>query len=185
MAQTTKNALAASLKKMVAKKTLDNITVKDIVEDCGVRRQTFYYHFHDIFELIEWIYITEIAKAIEDNKTHSTWNQGFLQLFQYILDNKAFVLNTCRSVNREELEKNIYEGSYFLLYGVVEEQSVGLNVSEEDKKFVADFYKYSFACTLLDWINKGMKEDPKVIIEHIDVLITGNIRRYLLHYNRE
>ena len=56
MAQTTKRALAASLKKLAAKKPLDKITVIDITEDCGVNRQTFYYHFQDIFDLVEWIF---------------------------------------------------------------------------------------------------------------------------------
>ena len=55
MSLTTKRALAESLKKLLSKRGLDKITVKDIVEDCGVNRQTFYYHFHDIYDLTEWI----------------------------------------------------------------------------------------------------------------------------------
>ena len=47
MSLLTEKALAASLKKLLEKKTLDKITVKDITDDCGVNRQTFYYHFHD------------------------------------------------------------------------------------------------------------------------------------------
>ncbi len=43
------------LRKLLEKKTLDKITVKDITDDCGVNRQTFYYHFHDVYDLVEWI----------------------------------------------------------------------------------------------------------------------------------
>ena len=59
MSQTTKRALAQSLKHLMEQKPLEKITVVDISEDCGVNRQTFYYHFQDIYDLIEWIYINE------------------------------------------------------------------------------------------------------------------------------
>ena len=55
MSQMTKRALAASLKKLLADRPLDKVTVTDIAEDCGVGRQTFYYHFEDIYGLVEWI----------------------------------------------------------------------------------------------------------------------------------
>lgn len=53
MSQTTKKAIAASLKKLLTKKPLSKITINDIVEDCGITRQTFDYHFADIYDLIE------------------------------------------------------------------------------------------------------------------------------------
>ena len=53
MSEITKKALAASLKKLLEQKTLDKITVVDLAEDCGVNRQTFYYHFQDIYDLVE------------------------------------------------------------------------------------------------------------------------------------
>ena len=64
MSQTTKRALAASLEKLLAKKPLDKITVIDIVEDCEVNRQTFYYHFRDIYDLLEWTLLNETSKAL-------------------------------------------------------------------------------------------------------------------------
>lgn len=183
ISQTTKKALAASLKKMLAKTTLDNITVKDIAEDCEVNRQTFYYHFQDIFALIEWIYTSEAAKAIDGKKTHDTWQQGFFHVFEYMLENKALVMNTYRSMSREHLEKYLYDVTYSLMIGVVEEQSAGLNVKEENKKFIASFYKFAFVGIVLDWIRTGMKEDPGKIIENIELLISGDIRKALEKYN--
>ena len=57
MSQITKNALAASLKKLLSKKELSKITITNITEECGVNRQTFYYHFKDIYDLLEWIFM--------------------------------------------------------------------------------------------------------------------------------
>lgn len=77
MAQTTKRALAASLKKILAVKPLNKITVVDIVSDCEVNRQTFYYHFRDIYDLMEWILADEAARVIGSQRTYATWQQGY------------------------------------------------------------------------------------------------------------
>ncbi|GKX68856.1 TetR-like C-terminal domain-containing protein [Inconstantimicrobium mannanitabidum] len=175
MSQTTKKALATSLKKLSMDRPLDKITVVDIVEDCEVNRQTFYYHFNDIYDLVEWVYLSEATKALGDKKTYDTWQQGFLQLFEYVLNNKAFVNNTYHSVSREHLERYLYNESYNLLIDVVEEQAAGIPVREEDKKFIADFYKYAFVGLMVDWIRTGMKVNPEDIISKLDTLIHGQI----------
>jgi probable dihydroxyacetone kinase regulator len=182
MAQTTKRALASSLKKLLLKKPLDKITVVDIVEDCEVNRQTFYYHFKDIFDLIEWICLDEASKALGENKTYDTWEDGFLQLFYAVLENKPFIMNAYHSISREQVERYLYDVTYSLLIKVVEEKAVGMSVRDEDKAFIANFYKYAFVGIMLDWIKKGMRDDPKSIIEHLSVLIHGDLTRALEKY---
>ena len=59
VSQTTKRALEASLKKLLLQKPLNKITINDITEDCGVNRMTFYYHFKDIYDLVDWIMVEE------------------------------------------------------------------------------------------------------------------------------
>ena len=108
MAQTTKKAFATSLKKLLSQKPLDKIKITDITEDCEVNRQTFYYHFKDIYDLLEWVYTNEATRALGDKKTYDTWQEGFYEIFEYILENKTFVLNTYNSVSREYLERYLY-----------------------------------------------------------------------------
>ena len=175
MSQTTKRALAASLKKLLAEKSLDKITVTDIVDDCEVNRQTFYYHFKDIYDLVEWIYSNEATKALDGKKTYDTWQQGFLQIFEYVLENKAFVKNTYYSISREHLEGYLHNETYNLLIGVIEEKAAGIPVRDDDKAFIAHFYKYAFVGLMLEWVRKGMKEKPSAIIEHLSTLIHGDI----------
>lgn len=182
MAQTTKRALAASLKKLLQKKTLDKITVIDIVEDCEVNRQTFYYHFKDIYDLIEWTLLDEATRALDGKKTYDTWQQGFLQILDALLEDKIFITNVYHSVSREHVENYLYRLTYELLIAVVEEKAVGMNVRGEDKKFIADFYKYAFVGLTLDWIRRGMKEAPQAVIEHLNILIRGDITRALNRY---
>ena len=89
MSQTTKRALSASLKALLSQRCLDNITVKDIVEDCEVNRQTFYYHFQDIYDLLRWTFEQEAERLLAGKKDTDTWQEGFLSTFRYVLANRS------------------------------------------------------------------------------------------------
>lgn len=179
MSDITKRALEASLKNLLLQKPLNKITVGDIANDCGINRMTFYYHFKDIYDLIEWSCVEDATKALEGKKTYDTWQEGFLNIFNAVLDNKPFIMNVYRSVSREQIEMYLYKLTYNLLIDVVNEKSVGMAVSDEDKKFIADFYKYAFVGIMLNWIRNDMKEEPKQIVDRLSVLIHGNITRTL------
>lgn len=185
MSQTTKRALEASLKNLLLQKPLDKITINDIAEDCGINRMTFYYHFRDIFDLVEWSCVEDATKALEGKKTYDTWQQGFLHIFEAVLANKPFIMNVYHSVSREQVEIYLYKLTYNLMVGVVEEKAEGMTVREEDKKFIADFYKFAFVGLMLDWIKNGMREEPKIIIERLDLLVHGNITYALNNYRTD
>ena len=185
MSQITKRALAESLKKLLLEKPLDRITVSDITEDCGVSRMTFYYHFKDVYDLIEWTWLQEAERALDGQKTYDTWQQGFLQIFQLVQENRAFVMNLYHSISREQVERYLYRLTYQLRIGVVEEKSAGMSVRDEDKKFIADFYKYAFVGLMLDWIRGGMKGEPQVLIDRLSVLIRGDVEKALNHYRAD
>lgn len=182
MAHLTKKALEASLKTLLMKKPLDKITISEIADGCGINRMTFYYHFKDIYDLVEWCLVEDAAKTLGDKKTYSTWQQGFLQIFEHVQENKPLMMNVYNSISREQVERYLYKLSYDLLINVVEEQAEGISVSDKDKHFIADVYKYVFVGLVLDWIKNGMLEDPKRIIERLDILIQGDFKKALRAY---
>lgn len=175
MSQTTKRALEASLKNLLLQKPLDKITINDIAEDCGISRMTFYYHFKDIYDLVEWACVEDAARALEGKKTYDTWQEGFLNIFRVVQDNKPFIINVYRSAGRERVAHYLNPLIHSLLLDVVEEKSVGMTVNEQDKNFIADFYEYAFIGMVLNWINDNMREDPALIVERTSKLIHGNV----------
>lgn len=179
MSQTTKRALAASLKTLLLQKPLNKITINDIAEDCGISRMTFYYHFKDIYDLVEWICVEDAARALEGKKTYDTWQKGFLNIFHVVQANKPFILNVYRCVSRERIEQYLNPLIRNLILGAVEEKSAGLTVDEGDRQFIAGFYEHAFVGVMLDWIDGNMKEDPAVIVERTSRLVHGNIVRAL------
>jgi len=182
MLKTAKYAFAESLKKMLEKTTLDQITVKDIVEDCGVSRQAFYYYFNDIYDLLEWIYIAEAEAALADNRDIDTWQRGYCQMLLRLRENQALVMNTYRSIRRDYLETFMYDLLFNLIYPVVVTQAEGMNVEKEHKEFIARFYSLAIIAIGLDWVRTGMKEDPEAIVEQVSVLVKGDFKKALVKY---
>jgi probable dihydroxyacetone kinase regulator len=178
----TKKALAQSLKNLMKNSTLDHITVKDVVTECGVNRQTFYYHFQDIYDLVEWIYKTEAVETIANYKSYGTWQQGFLMIFEYVGNNLEFCTNCFNSIGREPLHRFLYTATFDLLIGVVNEVAEGTKVQEKEKRFIANFYCYAFIGIMTQWIREGAKEQPKDIIRDINRLIEGDIKKAIEKY---
>lgn len=181
---TTKTALAESLKKLVLKKRLEKITINDLTADCGISRMAFYYHFKDIYDLVEWVCMEDGRKALQDKKTYDTWQEGMCQVFDAVLENKDFILNVYRSIGREKIESYLYKFTYDMIKDVVEEKCRGIDLAADHKVFIADFYKYGFVGIMLDWISCGMKADYEEIVENMGVMLHGNIARSIKNFER-
>ena len=155
MSELTKRALEQSLKNLLLQKPLIKITISDIADDCGINRMTFYYHFKDIYDLVEWSCQEDAAKALAGKKTYETWQQGFEQIFEAVLAIKPFIMNVYHSVSREQVENYLYQLTYDLLEGVVEEQAAGMSVRPEDKAFIANVYKYALQAAAKLYISRN------------------------------
>ena len=140
MSQITKYALENSLKNLLLQKPLDKITISDITDDCGISRMTFYYHFKDIYDLVEWSCFEDARKALQENKTYETWQQGYLQIFEEVKKNKPFIMNVYKCVHRERVEKYLQPLVNNLVLNVINEEAQNTNVTEDDKLFISQIY---------------------------------------------
>lgn len=183
MSNITKRAIAASLKNLLKEKKLSKITVQDIADDCGINRQTFYYHFQDIYDLVEWTCIEDTEKVLKENRTYETWQEGFLAVFELAKKDKVFIDNIYRSVSLEVLEQYLYRLVYPLLKNVVDEKAKASPVSDDEKKYIADFYKYAFVGELLEWIRNDMNEKPEDIVEKVAKIVGGTIELALNNFS--
>ena len=179
MAQFTQKAIVESLIKLLNERPLDKITIKDIVEDCGINRNTFYYHFEDIPSLVKQILNAEAEKVLLKQETVVSWEEGFIEGAQFALQNKKVVYHIYNSVRREEVEKYLYHVAGDVMRQYVEAAAAGSKAKEEDKKLIADFYKSAFVGMTLDWLNSGMKYAPEPLIRRLGVMLKGNIEEAL------
>ena len=182
MSQVTKRALEQSLKNLLLKKPLTKITISDITEDCGINRMTFYYHFKDIYDLVEWVCKEDAKRALDEKKTYDTWQQGLLQIFEAVQENKPFILNVYRCVHREQVEKYLQPLVDQLMLDVIQEESASMVIREEDKQFIAKIYAYIFIGVMLDWIKDDMREAPQEIVARLVKLLRGSVTAALRRF---
>lgn len=175
----TQNAIKSSFLKLLNERPLDKISVKDIVEDCGVNRNTFYYHFQDIYALVESIFEEETSRVIQSTSIQEDWQEAFIEATRFAMENKRAIYHIYHSITREQLENYLLRVSDDLMNRFVRKQAEGLVVSQEDIHYIASFYKHAIAGILLDWLQNGMKENPEYAIRKMGTLFSGNIRHTL------
>lgn len=182
--QITKNALARSLKKLMLTVPLNKITIRQITADCGVTRHTFYNHFQDIYELLGWVYRTEVIEGLEPYRNYTGWKQGFLSVLRYTQKHKTMCLNTFHSLGREHLEKFLYDVIYGVAIEVVRELAQDRDVSQRAEQEVADFYALAVRGQVVEWLKAGAHTDPVEIVDKVGTILGGNLTRSLENYRQ-
>lgn len=179
MKQNAKIAIVNSFKDLLNKHPIDKITVKEVCEQCCVNRQTFYYYFTDIMDILKFIIFEELSADIAQNRTFENWEGGFLATMNYLKKNSKMILHIYHSSYWEEANILFIKFSNNLLNNVVEECANKMNVKllDKDRIFIVNFYRHVFNGLMLDWLSEGMKEEPEVILKKLLIMITGNIPR--------
>jgi probable dihydroxyacetone kinase regulator len=183
----TKKLLAGSLKKFMAVKPLTKISVREIVEDCGVNRQTFYYHFQDIYDLVEWMFQQEAVMLLRKHDSLLTWEDGVLQLLQHIRKNRAVYLCVLNSLGYEHLTRFFSKDVHSLLMRIINQVADGLDVDDEYKEFVAHFYTVALTALVESWLVSLEDKDgsPEKLVRLIRITLQGNFESALERYVRE
>lgn len=179
MKQNAKAAIIDSFKLLLAKKSIDKITVKEICEHCDVNRQTFYNHFTDIMDIFKFIFFEELSTEIAQNRTFETWTGGFLATMNYLRRNSKMILHVYNSSYWPEANTYCTNLSNRLLDNVVEEcvGKIGVKLKDKDRNFIVNFYRHVFNGLMIDWVSEGMEEEPEMILKKLLIMITGSIPR--------
>ncbi|WP_411682115.1 TetR-like C-terminal domain-containing protein [Clostridium thailandense] len=175
----TKNALALSLKQLMKQTPVNKITVKMVTDTCGVTRHTFYNHFHDVYDLLKWIFENEVIEELDQCCSLSNWKTGLVLVLQYTLDNKTICINTTKSLGREHLEVFLCKIFTEVLEGVIKDITREMNVEEKIKKETAVFFSYAITGQFLEWINTGLKEKKEDIADRVERMLGGTILRIM------
>lgn len=174
MTQLTKQAICAALERLLEREPFSRITVSEIAEECGISRMTFYYHFQDIYDLLEWT-VNEELDAFLSEADSDDFLRGMHRFFQLLLEKKPLVHNMYHSVPRERMEEYVYRMTERILLPYVDRRLAGKRVSAEDRQCIVDFCKYAFGGFLLNWIAGGMTGNPEEILARVSALAQGGV----------
>lgn len=180
-ADQTKQALAAALKKWMAQKPMDKITIHDLTECCGIRRQNFYCHFADIYDLMRWMFQEEAVSLLRQHEGTLLWQEGLLQLFRYLEENRAVCLCALKSVGRDDLKRFFEADIHAIIHRTVEQisEDVGIaraGVTAEDIALMTHVYVVAFAGVLESWLLGEIERTPEELIVFADCFLQDHIR---------
>ncbi len=176
MRNSTKTAIKEAFMTLLNKKPFDKITVKEIVEECGINRNTFYYHYEDIYDLLQSVLDDEVQAAMQSVDGFTSWENGFLKAAEFALQNKQAIYHVYRSVERDVLERYLYSVAEFVMSKAIEQQTADLDPAPTDLELMVTFYKYALAGIVIEWLSHGMKNSPEQSILRLGELLNGNIR---------
>ena len=183
MANTTKRMLSMSLKKLLSKTTLDSITIQDITDDAEVSRKTFYYHFQDIYDLLDWTLQEDIHRLIVNEIDLDNWEESIAALFAYMQSNRLLILNAFHSLELDTLEREVFKLLSPLLHRLFFAQSGFDRLCEADQDFIVSVYGLGIAGLLLRWIGTNMLAPPEPLIRQLyrlaDGSLEGIVQRFL------
>lgn len=172
---TTKKAIVNSFKELLNEKPFNKITINDIANNCNINRQTFYYHFEDIVDLVEWIWTEKIDTMLNKKNDYTRWEDKFLAIFKFMEDEKKFIINIYNSVSVEILRKSLYRLVYPIIYDEILKKTTNRYIKDDDRKFITNFYMYAFVSIVLEWVGNDMKDNPEKIVKKVSNLVTGTI----------
>lgn len=176
--KTTKQEMCASLKQLMAKKPLEKITIREITDGCGLKRQAFYYHFADIYDLVQWMFAEEALALLKQHEGTLLWQEGLLQLFHYLQENKAVCLCALNSMGREHLKRFFQADIYAIIHRTVETLANTLSLSDgpEDIELMTHFYVTALAGLIESWLVGELDKTPEALVQFADTMLTDTIR---------
>lgn len=176
----TKRKMAESLKKFMAKKPFDKITVRDILEDCDISRQTFYYHFEDMYDLLTWLFETELISLLQESENVLTWDEGILLVLRYVEQNRAVCLCAYHSIGRDELHRMFHEQTAAMVDRFVENVRQDYpKATDEDTAVITDFISLALVSILVEWMKTPKGRTPEEVIREIDLVYHGTVQNAL------
>lgn len=185
MANFTKKAIRDSFVKLLGEKPFSQITVRDIVDDCGVNRNTFYYYFQDLPQLAESVVNEDAERMIREHPTIDSIEECLNAAIEFALKNRRAVLHMYHSINRDIYEQYQWRvcehGGTAYLDGVL----AGRRVPEADRRLMTDYLKCICFGLIIAWLEQGMTEDIQSRFRRLCELKQGDLERLIERCERK
>jgi probable dihydroxyacetone kinase regulator len=183
MANGTKDALASALRQMMKVKPIDRITVKDIVEICGVNRQTFYYHFDDVDDLLEWVFEDDAERVLPKEVVYDRWLKDVMTFMDYLETNSSFTLNVYNSNSRLYMLRYLKSKMKACIESFAIIVSEDRNINRQDFEFVTEFYAACAIGFISQWLDSGMQLPRELTRERILKVMDQSVENIIARFS--
>ena len=153
-ANRTKAQLAAALKQKLQTKVISKITVSELIKACNINRNTFYYHFESVYDLLKWMLEQEAIQVVKHFDLLVDYEEAISFVMDYVEENEHILKCTCDAVGRDELNRFFAADFRDVMRSLLDrvEQELGVHAEPAFKEFLCAFYTEALAGMLLDWL---------------------------------
>lgn len=179
MASSTKPSLGKALKQVMAIKPIEKITVKDLVEICGVNRQTFYYHFDDVYDLLEWVFEQDANRVLPQEVRYDHWQEDVILFFTYLRDNSSFALNIYHSNSRTYMLRYYKQRLQTCIRSFAVIVCEERNIDRSDFDFIIELYANIIVGLIAQWLDAGMATPKDFTKDRLLRVLDGSMENLL------
>ena len=174
MTTLTKDAIKNSFLKLLNRKPINKITVKEIVEDCGINRNSFYYHFDDIPSLMEEIFNEQADEFVSRNITSENLYDILMEAIEFSLESKTAIMHIVNSPNRNLFDRYLNRVAQRTVTEFFNNLTGDLKTMKaEDREAIVMYYKSLLIGFVFEWISDGAQYDLALKIKRICELFEG------------
>ena len=169
-----KEAIAEAARTLLMEKNKKKLTVKDIVDECQITRQAFYYHFEDIPELFRWIMELDTERLLKDSQSLDDLEQRIRYFFLEAINALPYLKRSMQSNYRDELESLLTQNVYNLFEHVIEEGNLYRNKTRMEVKLIMRYHCQAVLGVLREWTDEDTK-NLDMIVHQVYLLMTGKV----------
>lgn len=175
----TKKKIAKAFKTALAEKSFDKIGVTDIMETAGIRRQTFYSHFLDKYELLEWIFQTELQEQIIDNLSYISGLGLLHEIFYFFDQNRTFYKELFAIQTQNDFHSYFQDYCLQLIVKVVSEysQEHPLTIPLPEKNFFFHYHAAALSQTIKSQLS-NQEADFFLLAQHTELILISCLEHY-------
>lgn len=170
----TKHMIAQGMKTLLETKSFEEISVGDIAKQCRISRNTFYYHFKDKYDIISWIFYSEITPIIGEASIDN-WSQGLLQLCRYMQQHKSFYIKVLHVQGQNSFSEGLLEFYTNLVRNMLLNAKADQLLSQRQIRVISDFYAFGLTGVLMKWAKEGMEGEPEPVVAVLQEMLSGEI----------
>ena len=179
----TKKALAEALKNAMRRKSFRRITVSELVEECGVNRKTFYYHFEDIYALLKWMLEEESIEVVKNFNLLLDYEEAITFVMRYVEENDHILNCAYDTIGLDELKRFFHSDFMDISRTLIEQAESAANKTLDAgyKEFLCGFYTNAISGMLTEWVRNRDKRDSDAFLKYFSSTIKDSLSGVFLN----
>ncbi|MGN1156519.1 MAG: TetR/AcrR family transcriptional regulator C-terminal domain-containing protein [Agathobacter sp.] len=180
----TKRAYAEALRRLLAKKSIQKISIAELSDACQKNRNTFYYHFSDIYDLLKWMLEQESQYIMTQIQPLENSEASLRFILNYIYDNKEDFRKIYQFFGHDEMRRLYYNNIYSLLENIIRhgEEQMNVYTTDDFRRFLSAFYTEAFAGIIVTWIIDEKAEQPEELLQKLFFISKHSIPKLIREY---